>query len=193
MPSRIFWGCCCNIYHIPYRLQVKENVWFLKPPECVKFFCLLQVSEKAIDYKIWKALFERELPCTPTYLPDTKLAKWDKYCWGEFISHNCIRCSHNSFNNIEEVQNCNLTGTGNDISWIIEEEENHSLVRKVCSLNALKKILVSGKKKLKNDQATRAFLFLTRDLGDCQKSRGGKNHVISPKVLTQLLWNFHTL
>ncbi|ELT94485.1 hypothetical protein CAPTEDRAFT_225908 [Capitella teleta] len=36
---------------------------------------LYVVSEKALDYKIWKSLFEKELPCKPTYLPDTKLAR----------------------------------------------------------------------------------------------------------------------
>jgi len=36
----------------------------------------MQVSEKAIDYKIWKALFDIEIPYKPTYLPNTKLARY---------------------------------------------------------------------------------------------------------------------
>jgi len=34
-----------------------------------------QVSEKALDYKIWQTLFGREIPYKPTYLPNTKLAR----------------------------------------------------------------------------------------------------------------------
>ena len=35
-----------------------------------------QVSECAIDYKIWSALFGCKIPFKPTYLPDTKLARY---------------------------------------------------------------------------------------------------------------------
>jgi len=40
--------------------------------------CVLsvKVSEKPIDYKIWKALFNIEIPYKPTYLPNTKLARF---------------------------------------------------------------------------------------------------------------------
>ena len=53
-----------------------------------------------------------------------------------------------------------------------------------------KNISLWSKKKLKNDQATRVVFFLTRDLGH---NSGCENYVISPKVLTQSLLNFHTL
>jgi len=45
----------------------------LRPRSC--FIWFVQVSEKAIDYKIWKALFDIEIPYKPTYLPNTKLAR----------------------------------------------------------------------------------------------------------------------
>ena len=50
-----------------------------------------------------------------------------------------------------------------------------------------KKILVSGKKKFEKWPGHPGVLFFYSG------SRGGENHVISPKVLTQSLWNFPTL
>lgn len=40
-----------------------------------EFVFEMQVSEKAIDYKIWMTLFGQEIPYKPTYLPNTKLAR----------------------------------------------------------------------------------------------------------------------
>lgn len=42
-------------------------------------FVFLKVSEKAMDYKIWQTLFGREIPYKPTYLPNTRLARYQFY------------------------------------------------------------------------------------------------------------------
>ena len=45
------------------------------PVTNMKTLGLYVVSESAIDYKIWKALFGADIPYKPSYLPDTKLAR----------------------------------------------------------------------------------------------------------------------
>ena len=50
-----------------------------------------------------------------------------------------------------------------------------------------KKILVSGKKKFEKWPGHPGLLFFHSE------SRGGEIHVISPRVLTESLWSFHTL
>ena len=67
------WQLEINIRLSSYVLQ---GIHFQRPEALLLTLLFLQVSEKALDYKIWQTLFGTEIPYKPTYLPNTKLARF---------------------------------------------------------------------------------------------------------------------